>query len=118
MKPSDATMTGGGVSRSGAGLFGVLGRLKLWQKFALLGIILAPAVAVPTYQFYAASQEDVEFAKTEERGLAPSLLLMKLVQLTQQHRGRRSDGRPVRVAGGVRTRKPRRNRRSARWTSW
>jgi methyl-accepting chemotaxis protein len=64
-----------------------LKRLKLWQKFALLAAVVLPAVVAPTYQFLATTQEGIEFAKTEERGIAPSLAAMHLIKLTQQHRG-------------------------------
>lgn len=66
---------------------GLLKRLKLWQKFALLAIMVAPAALVPAIEYYSQTKSDIDFAQTEERGLEPSTTLIKLIQLIQQHRG-------------------------------
>jgi len=65
----------------------LLSHLRLWQKFMLLAVVLVPAVAVPSYEFYATTQQGIDFAEKEQNGLAPSLKLLELVKVAQQHRG-------------------------------
>jgi twitching motility protein PilJ len=64
-----------------------LSRLKLAQKFMLLGAVATVLVAFPTIQFFRQSQAEVEFARTENRGLAPSRKLIDLARLLAAHRG-------------------------------
>jgi len=67
--------------------FNFLKNLRLWHKFVLLAVVVVPAVAVPSYEFYANTQQGIEFAEKELRGLPPSLKMLDLIQATQQHRG-------------------------------
>ncbi len=60
--------------------------LKLPQKFALLGLIALVLVAVPFYEFYASTEKDVVFAKTELSGVQPAREAIRLIQLVQRHR--------------------------------
>ena len=66
---------------------GFLSRLKLWQKFLLLGAIVVPLAGAPTYLFLSEIQADIELAKEEVEGLAPAGQTVKVIQLVQQHRG-------------------------------
>ena len=64
-----------------------LNRMRLWQKFLLLGLFVAIAVLLPYYQTMRASQESIDFAQEEIKGLVPVNAIVKAIQLTQQHRG-------------------------------
>jgi twitching motility protein PilJ len=63
-----------------------LGRLRLWQKFAILAALAFVLVAVPTYQFVNESRKAISFGETERLGIAPSQHLIALVQAIQQYR--------------------------------
>lgn len=65
----------------------VLTRLKLAQKFVLLGGIAAVLVAFPAYQYVLKSQGEINFAQTENRGVAPSRKLIELAKVLAAHRG-------------------------------
>jgi hypothetical protein len=65
----------------------LLDRMRLWQKFALLGVFAVAAVLFPFYEYLQQAEADVSFAREEQAGLAPVAAVMRLVQLTQQHRG-------------------------------
>jgi twitching motility protein PilJ len=67
--------------------FNLLSKMKLWQKFALLGALGLAAVAVPYAQFYRTAQEGIDFAANELSGIAPTQNAAKLLQLVQLHRG-------------------------------
>lgn len=67
--------------------FNILSRMKLWQKFALLGVLGLAAVAVPYAQFYRTAQEGIDFAANELSGIAPTQNAARLLQLVQLHRG-------------------------------
>ncbi len=71
-------------------------RLKLAQKFMLLGAMAALVVAFPTYQYFSQSQQEVAFAHTEIRGLAPLHKLTDLAHVVAVHRGLST----VSLAGG------------------
>ena len=64
-----------------------LTRMKLWQKFLLLGIVALPAVGVPAYLFWAQTTAAIQTAKLEASGIDPAAKLLKVIQKTQQHRG-------------------------------
>jgi methyl-accepting chemotaxis protein len=64
----------------------LLDRMRLWQKFMLLGAFAVTAVLFPFYQYVAGAEADVAFARDEQAGIAPTVALIRLVQLTQQHR--------------------------------
>jgi len=64
----------------------LLDRMRLWQKFVLLGAFAVTAVLFPFYQYVAGAEADVAFARDEQAGIAPTAALIRLIQLTQQHR--------------------------------
>ncbi|MFZ1546305.1 MAG: methyl-accepting chemotaxis protein [Candidatus Nitrotoga sp.] len=64
-----------------------LTRMKLWQKFLLLGAVALPAAGVPAYLFLAQTTAAIQTAKLEASGIGPATKLLKLIQNTQQHRG-------------------------------
>src|SRR5688500_16700816 len=64
-----------------------LGRLPLWQKFAILGLLAAITAAVPFTLFWQTQQKAFEFTTRERAGLEPALLALKAMQYSQQHRG-------------------------------
>ncbi len=76
--------------------FNFLNRLRLWQKFLLLGIFVAIAVLLPYVQTLRTSQESIDFAQKKLSGLASADAMVKVIQLTQQHRGLSAS-----VLGGV-----------------
>ena len=65
----------------------ILQHMKLWQKFAVLALVMVPAVAVPLYQFFTTVQQEIAFAQTQQVGLDPTLKLIEIIQVTQEHRG-------------------------------
>ncbi len=67
--------------------FDVLIRLKLWQKFALIAAAAALLAAVPSAMLIRDRLATAEVARNEQSGLVPAAQLLKLIQLTQQHRG-------------------------------
>ena len=64
-----------------------LNRMRLWQKFLLLGIIMLVAVLFPYYQVMRTSQETIDFAKEELSGIKPSSAWVNTVLQMQLHRG-------------------------------
>jgi twitching motility protein PilJ len=64
-----------------------LNQMRLWQKFLLLGLFVAIAVLLPYVQTMRTSQESIDFAQEEISGLVPANAIVKVIQLTQQHRG-------------------------------
>ena len=65
----------------------LLNRMRLWQKFLLLGLFAVAAVLFPFYRYIAGAEADIQFARDEQGGIAPATALIRLMQLTQQHRG-------------------------------
>jgi methyl-accepting chemotaxis protein len=65
----------------------LLSRLLLWQKFALLSILCLVLIVVPLVLYVSESDKAIDAARQEVRGLAPIQATLKVVQLTQQHRG-------------------------------
>ncbi len=63
-----------------------LNQMRLWQKFLLLGLFVAIAVLLPYVQTMRTSQESIDFALEEISGLAPANAMVKVIELTQQHR--------------------------------
>jgi methyl-accepting chemotaxis protein len=61
--------------------------MRLWQKFLLLGAFALVAVLFPFYKYIAVAEAEIAFAREEQAGLPPAVALIKLVRLTQQHRG-------------------------------
>ncbi|MCF8168336.1 MAG: nitrate- and nitrite sensing domain-containing protein, partial [Rhodoferax sp.] len=61
--------------------------LRFAHKFLLISVLAALMLAVPTYFFVRINVGMIATAQKEVRGLAPIQDVMKLTQLTQQHRG-------------------------------
>lgn len=70
-------------------------RLLLSQKFLLMGALGLVMALFPFGFYIAGMQNNISIAKTELKGIDPSLGMLKIAQLTQQHRGLSS-----RVLGG------------------
>jgi methyl-accepting chemotaxis protein len=64
-----------------------LSRLKLWQRFALLGLMGVLLVAPPFYLFLLENNRAIHFSLKEQGGLAPGAQALDLLQAIQQHRG-------------------------------
>jgi methyl-accepting chemotaxis protein len=65
----------------------ILRDLRLAHKFSLLGVVAAVMVLLPlTYYVYSVEQH-LDQVRSELEGIAPSRGLLRVVQLTQQHRG-------------------------------
>ena len=65
----------------------LIARLRLWQKFALVSgtcLLLAMAACALVLQ---ARLEALRSAQTEQSGLQPAEQVLRLIQLSQQHRG-------------------------------
>ena len=67
--------------------FNFLNRMRLWQKFSLLGLFVAIAILLPYYQTIRTAQESIDIAQEELRGLVSTNATVKAIQLVQQHRG-------------------------------
>ncbi|HSV53975.1 MAG TPA: methyl-accepting chemotaxis protein [Burkholderiaceae bacterium] len=64
-----------------------LNRLLLWQKFAIVGALALVAVGIPAWLYVREADKNWDAAVLERQGLAPMALVLKTIQLTQQHRG-------------------------------
>lgn len=73
----------GGIAAS---RWNFLNRMRLWQKFLLLGVLALVSVAVPYNEFLRTSEGGVEFTDTELNGIEPVRTTVKMMQLMQQHR--------------------------------
>ncbi|WP_323025572.1 methyl-accepting chemotaxis protein [Castellaniella sp.] len=65
----------------------VLNRLRLWQKFAMLALFGVVLVSIPFALYVHESGKTIQATRLESSGLQPMRLLMKTLQLAQQHRG-------------------------------
>ena len=65
----------------------IIGNLKLARKFLLIGVIVAVTLAVPSALILEVDWGKLRFAQSELGGIAPARDALKLLQLTQQHRG-------------------------------
>jgi len=65
----------------------LLDRLRLGQKFLLLGVFALGAVAVPTVSVLRTSQSDVAVAQLERSGLPAMTAAHRAVDAMQRHRG-------------------------------
>jgi twitching motility protein PilJ len=61
-------------------------RLRLWQKFALLGALAVALTAYPLYRVYQGASSAIEQAQTEESGLVAVTAALELVRSMQDHR--------------------------------
>src|SRR5205814_471144 len=64
-----------------------IGNLRMWQKFALIGALALGMVAGPTFLMVREHWSLMDAARAEVAGMGPAGDVLKLVQLTQQHRG-------------------------------
>jgi len=64
-----------------------MNRLRVIHRFALLGSLGLILMVVPTLLYVQTSYINMEMAKTEARGLPLVKAALKVIQLTQQHRG-------------------------------
>ncbi len=65
----------------------LLSRMQLWQKFALLTIIVLIMVAVPLALYITSSSQVINKVESQKTGLTQIKSLFKLVALVQQRRG-------------------------------
>ena len=63
-----------------------LNRMRLGQKFALLGVFALAAVALPTYQAIALAESNIATARAEAQGLPLLGQMLELIKSTQLHR--------------------------------
>lgn len=68
-------------------MFSFLDRLELWKKFALLGVFGVILIALPFSLYIIETNKSLRLAQHELKGVAPARQLLKVLQLTQQHRG-------------------------------
>jgi methyl-accepting chemotaxis protein len=64
-----------------------IGQLKIWQKFAVLGGLTLVLLVPPTAYVVRAEMKHMAAREQQRAGLAPAAEVLRLVQLTQQHRG-------------------------------
>ncbi|MFZ2724853.1 MAG: methyl-accepting chemotaxis protein [Methylococcaceae bacterium] len=62
-------------------------RLLLWQKFSILGVLALILVSIPFGLYWIETQKNIETAVLETKGIPPTVAVLRLVQLTQRHRG-------------------------------
>jgi methyl-accepting chemotaxis protein len=65
----------------------LLDRWTLARKFSIFGVLAIALVAAPLSTYIKSSQEAVATAQLEQAGIEPVSKLLRVVQLTQQHRG-------------------------------
>ena len=65
----------------------ILSRLLLWQKFAVLGLLGIVLVSVPYAMYVNEAGKSLMAARLETRGMEPLRLVIRSIQLLQQHRG-------------------------------
>ncbi|MFZ6771318.1 methyl-accepting chemotaxis protein [Undibacterium sp. SXout7W] len=65
----------------------VINRLAIWKKFSILAVFGMFMVMLPFGLYIQETNKTINVARMEVQGIAPSHQLLKLLQLTQQHRG-------------------------------
>lgn len=65
----------------------IVSNLKIWQKFAVVGILAMGMVVLPATLSLRYEWAALDTARTERAGIAPASALISLIQATQQHRG-------------------------------
>jgi len=65
----------------------ILRSMKLWQKFAVLGVIASVMTAVPLYELMQYKNSNIAVAKAENQGLDTVEVLIPLQRGLQAHRG-------------------------------
>ncbi|HVZ46057.1 MAG TPA: methyl-accepting chemotaxis protein [Ramlibacter sp.] len=66
--------------------FNFLPRLKLWQKFAILGALALALAAFPTLRLFQDVQESIGQARAEQSGLAAITAALEAIRTAQDHR--------------------------------
>ena len=103
-----------------------VGNLRLAHKFWLIGAIAAAMLAMPSALVVNSGIEKLRFAQKELSGIGPAHDALRLVQLTQQHRGLAAgflSGTEALARSAARSRWrwtrrwPGRRRRSPRWAT-
>jgi methyl-accepting chemotaxis protein len=64
-----------------------IGRLRIWQKFAVLGGLTLVLLVPPTAYVVVGEIKHIHARERQQAGLAPAAEVLRLMQLTQQHRG-------------------------------
>jgi methyl-accepting chemotaxis protein len=62
-------------------------RIKVSHRFALLGVIGLVMTLVPTLLYVKQAYQQMQVAQLEAAGITPTKTVLKVIQLTQQHRG-------------------------------
>jgi len=65
----------------------LLNRMKLWQRFLLLGLMGVLLVVPPSWLFIRESDKAIAFSIAEQSGLKPGEHALRVLQMIQQHRG-------------------------------
>ena len=65
----------------------LINRLEIWKKFSILAVFGMFMVMLPLVLYIQETNKTIDVARMEVQGIAPSHQLLKLLQLTQQHRG-------------------------------
>lgn len=64
-----------------------ISKLKIRSRFALLGLVGLIMTIIPMALYVNTAWSEQKTAQTEAQGVEPSKALLKVIQLTQQHRG-------------------------------
>ena len=64
-----------------------VGNLRLWQKFALIGLIAMCALVPPFWLVAKTHLGELAAARSELSGVAPAGAVLDLIRATQLHRG-------------------------------
>ena len=65
----------------------IVSNLKIWQKFAVVGILAMGMVVLPATLSLKYEWAALDTARTERAGIAPASALISLIEAMQQHRG-------------------------------
>ena len=68
-------------------IYSLLDRLLLWQKFFILSVVAVLLASIPAYFYIQEADKSLGAARLEADGLKPAAAALRVVQLTQQHRG-------------------------------
>lgn len=68
-------------------MFGFIARLRMWHKFALIGVLALVVLAIPSTLVLKTNLDSIQAASAEAAAIGPAGEALKLIQLTQQHRG-------------------------------
>ena len=65
----------------------VVGDLKIWQKFMLIGVLALGMVVLPATLILRSEWAALSVAQEERQGMVPASQIVALIEATQQHRG-------------------------------